>query len=383
MHEPVPHLLIVDDEPPVRDFLTEALEPCCARVTSVDSLHGALKAFERDRYDVLLADICMPGGTGLDLLALAQQLNWDCAVILMTGHAQMDQVVAGVRLHAADLLLKPFSLDTLQHSVEQSFQKLQAARGSRAQHELLTSGLRERTEQLQAARHLLDDSHRSALESLVATLDAREHETYAHSFRVRAYALHLALAVNFPPADLPIFSYAALLHDIGKVAISDIILLKPGRLTPKEFNVLKTHSEVGEHIVERIGFLRGADNIIRHHHERWDGRGYPDGMSGTAIPLGSRLFAIADTLDAMTSDRCYRKALTLADARREIERCSGTQFDPSIVRAFSKVPDSTLRKLRKAADNDASAAVVPEVSSGALPFAAVAPYPLSREVPSS
>ena len=383
MNEPVPHLLIVDDETPVRDFLTEALEPCCAGVTSVDSLHGALQAFENDQYDVLLADICMPGGTGLDLLALAQQLNWDCAVILMTGHAQMDHVVAGVRLHAADFLLKPFSLDTLQHSVEQSFEKLRQARASRLEHDMLAVGLRERTEQLQAACHLLDDSHRSALESLVATLDAREHETYTHSFRVRAYALHLALAINYPPQDLPLFGYAALLHDIGKIAVSDTILLKPGRLTPQEFTLLKNHSTVGEHIVERMGFLRGADNIIRHHHERWDGRGYPDRISGTAIPLGSRLFAVADTLDAMTSDRCYRKALTLEDARREIERCSGTQFDPSIVRVFTTISSAVLHKLRQAADRDASAAVVPDLSSAGLPFSAAAPSQLSPAVRSS
>lgn len=383
MDEPVPQLLIVDDELPVREFLSEALQPCCAQVMSVDSLHAALKAFESLRYDVLLADICMPGGTGLDLLALAQQLNWDCAVILMTGHAQMDHVVAGVRLHAADLLLKPFSLDALQHSVMKSFEHLQAERARRMERDVLRSGLQERTQQLQAARHLLDDSHRSALESMVATLDAREHETYAHSFRVRAYALYLATMVNYPAQELPLFSYAALLHDIGKVAISDTILLKPGPLTKKEFGVLKTHSAIGEHITERMGFLQGAGRIIRHHHERWDGRGYPDGMSGDAIPHGSRLFAIADTLDAMTSDRCYRKALSLGDARREIERCSGTQFDPSLVRTFAKIPDTVLQQLRQAADDDADAAVIPDLSPGGLPFSAAGRSPLCPAVRSS
>jgi putative nucleotidyltransferase with HDIG domain len=374
MNEPVPQLLIIDDEPPVREFLAEALEPSCAVVTPVDSLPSALKAFETRPYDVLLADICMPGGTGLDLLALARQLNWDCAVILMTGHAELEHVVAGVRLQAADLLLKPFSLDALQHSISQSFQRLQATRAARSEDASLRSGLRERTRQLELVRSLLTSSHRSALESLVATLDAREHETYAHSFRVRAYTLQLAAAVQYPADELEILNYAALLHDIGKVAISDSILLKPGPLTPKEFQMLKVHSVAGERIVERMGFLQGAGTIIRHHHERWDGRGYPDGIAGPKIPLASRLFAVADTLDAMTSDRCYRKALTLLDARREIERCSGTQFDPSIVRAFCAIPDPVLRSLRQQADDDAQAAIIPEIGA---PPGVPAPSPLS------
>lgn len=379
MNQPVPQLLIVDDEPPVREFLSEALEPSCSLVTSVDSLPSALRAYEARPYDVLLADICMPGGTGLDLLALAQQLDWDCAVILMTGHAEMNQVVAGVRLHAADFLLKPFSLDTLQHSLTQSFQKLQTARASRLEHELLASGFRERTEQLRVARNQLNDSHRSALESLVATLEAREHETYAHSFRVRAYALHLAIAMNYPVQALPVFGYAALLHDIGKVAVSDTILLKPGPLTATEFRLLQAHSVAGERIVDRMGFLQGAGEIVRHHHERWDGRGYPDAISGTAIPFASRLFSVADTLDAMTSDRCYRGALSLTDARAEIERCSGSQFDPAIVRVFSALPDEVLLDLRRSADRDASTAVLPEIKSGDLLSAGA----LSRSSPAA
>jgi len=251
----------------------------------------------------------------------------------------------------------------------------------RNEHASLTSGLRERTRQLELVRHLLSTSHRSALESLVATLDAREHETYAHSFRVRAYALHLAAALQYAADELPILSYAALLHDIGKVAISDSILLKPGPLTAKEFQMLKVHSVAGERIVDRIGFLQGAGAIIRHHHERWDGRGYPDGIAGPKIPLASRVFALADTLDAMTSDRCYRKALTLSDARREIERCSGTQFDPSVVGVFTAIPDPVLRQLRQQADTDAQAAVIPEISSVGSPFAVAEPSRPSPATP--
>jgi len=368
---PAPKVLVVDDERPVRDFLAEALTPFCATVRAVDSLHDVLQAAEADAFDVLLADVCMPGATGLDLLALAQQLHWDCAVILMTGHADLDQVVAGVRLHAADFLLKPFGIDTLLHSVRKSFDKLLLNRFRRLERESLTAGLRQRTEQLERTQHLLSDSYRSALETLVATLEAREPQTYAHSFRVRAYALHLAETLGYPNIDLPRLAHAALLHDLGKVAVSDAVLLKPGPLNHDEFNLLKCHSAVGERIVNRMGFLAGAGKIIRHHHERWDGRGYPDGIAGADIPFGSRLFAVADTLDAMTSNRCYRNALTIEDARSEIRRCSGAQFDPAVAQTFGSITSSTWLELRHQADDDAHAAIIPEVNLGKLlPFVA-------------
>jgi putative nucleotidyltransferase with HDIG domain len=356
-------VLVVDDEPSVCEYLVEALSPICGCLRTANNVQGALHALETNSFDLLLADVCMPGASGLDLLALARQLNWDCAVILMTGHAHMDQVVAGVRLHAADFLLKPFRLDTLELAIKKSYDKLQAARRRRSERERLSAGLKERTAQLEVTRQLLCDSYRSSLETLVATLEAREPETYAHSFRVRAYALHLATLMSYPPADLSRLAYAALLHDLGKVAVSDAVLLKPGPLTPEEFEVLKSHSIVGERIVNRMGFLQDAGTIIRHHHERWDGRGYPDGIAGTQIPFGSRVFAIADTLDAMTSNRCYRLSLTLDAARQEIRRCAGSQFDPVAAQIFDSVPDETWRVLRQQADNDAHAANKPEFSS--------------------
>ena len=357
-----PKVLVVDDERPIREYLAEALAPYCSEIRCVDSLHGVLQAAETDGFDILIADVYMPGASGLDLLALSHQLHWDCAVILMTGHAELDHLVASVRLHAADFLLKPFGIDTLCHSLRKSYDKLLLARQHRAEREVLTAGLRKRTEQLEFTQHLLNDSCRSALETLVATLEAREPETYAHSFRVRAYALHLAAAMKYPVADLPRLAHAALLHDLGKLAVSDAVLLKPGPLDSHEFEVLKSHSAVGERIVNRIGFLAGAGKIIRHHHERWDGRGYPDGIAGTEIPLGSRLFAVADTLDAMTSNRCYRRALALEDARKEISRCAGTQFDPAIADVFMKISGDWWRGLRSQADRDAQAAIIPDVN---------------------
>lgn len=359
----IPRILVVDDEAPIRDFLDEALRPLTDDLCTASDLHQALRCMESHPHDVMLADICMPGCSGMDLLQLSAQLHWDCTIILMTGHASLDQVVGGVRLHAADLLLKPFSLDAVTHSVTNAYEKLLLRRRTKFERDNLSTGLRERTEQLEIARQNLRDSYRSALETLVATLEARERETYAHSFRVRTYTLHLAKLMNYPKAGLLRLAYAALLHDIGKVAVNDAILLKPGPLAPQEFEVLMAHSVVGERIVSRMDFLNGASKIIRHHHERWDGRGYPDGLRALQIPFGSRLFAVADTLDAMTSERCYRGALTFADARAEIARCSGTQFDPEIVNTFLNVSEQWWKDLRLSADADAHSAIIPEINS--------------------
>jgi cyclic di-GMP phosphodiesterase len=276
----------------------------------------------------------------------------------MTGHASIEQIVSSVKLHAADFLLKPFTLDALFRSVSGAYERLVCSRQQLSERYSLASGLRERTEQLEAARLSLRDSYRSALETLVATLEAREPQTYAHSFRVRSYALHLARLMNYPEAVLPRLASAAVLHDIGKIAVSDSVLLKPGPLTKAEFEVLKIHSEVGERIVRRMGFMNGAAKIIRHHHEHFDGRGYPDGLVGPQIPFGSRLFAVADTLDAMTSNRCYRNALSLDAARTEIIRCAGTQFDPAIAETFGSIAPSTWAELRAEADHDARAAII-------------------------
>ena len=359
----VPAILVVDDEQPVRDFLEEALQPMAEHLCLASDLRQAMQCMETHPHDILLADICMPGCSGMDLLALSCQLRWDCAVILMTGHASMDQVVNGVRLQASDFLLKPFTLETLSAAVERAFAILLGRRRLRVEQEELSSGLRERTNQLELARHTLRVTYRCALETLIATLEERESETCAHSFRVRAYALHLARKIDYPLERVPELAYAALLHDIGKIAISDSILLKPGPLTRDEFELLKAHSVVGERIVSRMGFLNGAPKIIRHHHERWDGKGYPDGLHGETIPVESRLFAVADTVDAMTSTRCYRSALTFSDARAEIIRCAGTQFDPAIAAVAGEVSNEEWKELKYHADADWQAAILTQSAS--------------------
>ena len=185
-----------------------------------------------------------------------------------------------------------------------------------------------------------------ALAALRDMLQARDPGTGAHSERVRIYALALAEAHGVPKSQLPDVEHGVMLHDIGKIAVPDSILLKPGPLSPDEWKIMRTHPEVGRRLIEHMPFLRGALPVVYHHHERWDGTGYPDGLRGEDIPLGARIFAVADAFDAMTYDRPYSRAIPVASARAEIERCAGTHFDPSVVATFLALPLECLEELR-------------------------------------
>jgi HD-GYP domain-containing protein (c-di-GMP phosphodiesterase class II) len=163
---------------------------------------------------------------------------------------------------------------------------------------------------------------------------------------VRIYALALAEAHGVPKGQLLDVEYGVMLHDIGKIAVPDGILLKPGPLSPDEWKIMRKHPEMGRRLIEHIPFLRGAVPVVYHHHERWDGTGYPDGLRGEDIPLGARIFAVADAFDAMTYDRPYSRAIPVASARAEIERCAGTHFDPSVAATFLSLPLECLEELR-------------------------------------
>jgi putative nucleotidyltransferase with HDIG domain len=234
----------------------------------------------------------------------------------------------------------------LEQSISRTFRLLQVERQSRAYRSLLEASIERRTRDLMRALREVEENYQTTLEALVLVLDAREHETYAHSLRVRAYTLHLARLVGYPPALMAPLGHAALLHDVGKIAVADSILLKPGKLTEDEWLQMRQHVLAGAQMLDRIPFLRPAAPVVRHHHERYDGKGYPNGLAGEQIPLGARLFTLADTLDAMTSDRTYRKAVGLPEVYAEVSRQRGRQFDPQIADLFLKVPERVWWQVR-------------------------------------
>jgi len=222
-----------------------------------------------------------------------------------------------------------------------------AAAAKEQQLERYAADLRETFKQERARAQELRSSYTMTVRALANAVEARDAYTGKHAERVAAYGLEIASAVGMKLSDEPQMEFGFLLHDVGKVAIPDAILFKPERLSAEEEALMRRHTVIGADIVADIEFLGSARDVIRSHHERWDGQGYPDGLAGDAIPLAARVFALADALDAVTTDRPYRPARSLAVARQEIDHGVGTQFDPAVVEAFHRVPDDRVQAIRE------------------------------------
>jgi putative nucleotidyltransferase with HDIG domain len=235
----------------------------------------------------------------------------------------------------------------------QEIERLREALGAREreaaqkerQLERYAADLRETFKRERARALELRRSYTATVSALSNAVEARDAYTGAHAERVAAYGIEISRAVGLPTADMPRLEFGFLLHDIGKVAIPDAILYKPEALTAEERALMQQHPLIGAEIVGRVEFLAGAVEVVRSHHERWDGRGYPDGLAGEEIPLPARAFAVADVLDALTTDRPYRPASSLAVAREMITAESGTQFDPRVVEAFNALDDRVFERI--------------------------------------
>jgi putative nucleotidyltransferase with HDIG domain len=215
--------------------------------------------------------------------------------------------------------------------------------------ERYAADLREVFKQERARARELRRSYRATVRALSNAVEARDAYTGQHAERVTAYGMQLARAIGLPVQDSPQTEFGFLLHDIGKVAVPDAILFKTGPLTEAERGLIGRHPVVGAEILRDVDFLGDGKLVVRHHHERWDGSGYPDGLAGDDIPVAARVFAVADALDALTTDRPYRQARTFAEARVEIMRSSGSQFDPVMVAAYDAIGDATFMALREGA----------------------------------
>jgi HD-GYP domain-containing protein (c-di-GMP phosphodiesterase class II) len=223
-------------------------------------------------------------------------------------------------------------------AAERALERRQLILERREHQALLETRVAEATRDLAVALGQLRETYQATLEALGSALATREVGTELHSRRVHAYSIALARAHGLAEEAIAALGRGVLLHDIGKIGISDSILLKPGPLTPEEWGIMRSHPEFGRQILERIPFLRDAIPVVYHHHERWDGTGYPLGLAGPAIPLGARIFALADAFDAMTFDRPYSKAIPMEEARERIREGAGTHFDPDVVATFLAMP---------------------------------------------
>jgi putative nucleotidyltransferase with HDIG domain len=254
--------------------------------------------------------------------------------------------IDSMRRGAYDYLLKPFEREHLVNTVQRALDHRQLLQDNHNYQQNLEQVVRARTEMLRHAMENLEHSYDVTLEALGDALDLKDSETEGHSKRVTAYTIALARAMGISPAEIKVIARGAFLHDIGKMAIPDEILRKPGKLTPEEQEIMREHCARGYHMLRKIPFLAGAAEIVFSHQEHYDGSGYPSGARGSEIPIGARIFAVADTLDAITSDRPYRKARSFDVAREEILRCSGTQFDPGVVEVLLKISNELWFELR-------------------------------------
>jgi putative nucleotidyltransferase with HDIG domain len=344
---PQERILVVDDEESVRSVVAALLEHSGYIATQTSSAEEAIARLQQDPdYDLILSDIMMPGTDGLTLLDQICTDHPGMPVVMFSAVNDIHVVTNAFRRGAIDYLLKPFERAELESIVMRAVEHGRLRKQNTIYRHNLESIVSARTGRLRSTMQDLERSYDITLEAMGDALDLRDEETEGHSKRVTAYTIALAQAMGLESDDLRTIARGAFLHDIGKIATPDNILLKPGRLSDEEMAIMKQHCERGYEMVRKIPFLREAAEIVYAHQERFDGTGYPRGLRGEEIPLGARIFAIADSLDAMTSDRPYRKGTTFAAATEEIVRCAAKQFDPQIVEIFLAMPQETWSNLR-------------------------------------
>ncbi len=349
-HTPRRRILVVDDDPSLRLLLRTTLAADEFELEEVASAEEAGEAARFWRPSVVLLDVTLPGMDGLAFTRqlLRQPVYGNPTVILLTG---ADLTTAEARAAGAHAMLrKPFSplqLIRLIDELEEPPAELLVGESEPDAEQLLVYArdLSRIIEVERAQRRALQHAYRQTVAALADALEAKDPQTGRHAQRVQHYALALTEGVDPGLLDDPSLEYGFLLHDVGKIGVPNQILEKRGPLTGDEWQLIHAHPTIGAQILGDVSLLQGNGiDVVRCHHERWDGNGYPDGLAGEEIPLGARIFALADTLDAMTSDRPYRRALSWERATDEILGQTGQQFDPQVVKAFS-VRERRLRRI--------------------------------------
>ncbi|HSB72257.1 MAG TPA: HD domain-containing phosphohydrolase [Candidatus Methylomirabilis sp.] len=307
-------LLVVDDVEGIRQTLKGSLQLHGYDVVSAASGDEALELLRSQRFDLLLTDHAMPGLTGIELAETMARIHPDMPVVLLTGHNDVELARASLLRGASDFVTKPFNIRDLPILIERNLTR----------HRLEATRLKEREAQV-----LFE-----AIKALASAVDAKDRYTARHSKRVTQLSLTLADAIGMSRDEKYVLELAAWMHDVGKIGVPDRILSKPSSLTEEEIGVMRNHPAKGGEIVGQIEEMIGVSAVIRHHHERPDGHGYPDGLRGQAIPLASRIILIADAFEAMTSNRSYRPDRGRDRAFEELRQHGGSQFDPDLVETF-------------------------------------------------
>jgi response regulator RpfG family c-di-GMP phosphodiesterase len=338
-------ILVVDDDLAAGKLLSVILVDAGFNCTAVDSGIGALSLMERESFDAVVSDMCMPRMSGVELLVETRRKSPHIPFVVTTGVDDLSAAIEAMRSGADDYLVKPLLEEAVVGSLVRALRRRQFEQEVERYHLGLERKVAERTEQLNQALEHVRRSYEETLRALGGAIDLRDGATAGHSWRVCAYSLELGSRLQLTEQERGSLARAAYLHDIGKLAIPDNVLLKPGSLTEEEWVVMRKHVQMGFDLLKGIPFLADAAEIVLSHHERFDGTGYPRRLRDRQIPLGSRIFAVADAFDAITSDRPYRSAASVESARTIITKEAGSQFDPSIVDVFEKVPLERWREI--------------------------------------
>lgn len=329
-------ILIADDEEIICAVLSQRLTREGYSCVTAHNGKDALNHFYKEKFSLIISDIRMPEMDGLKLLQNVKAVRPTMMFIIMTGYPEIELAVEAIHLGVNDFLIKPFDLELAVFSVKKALEQKKMEEELESYHRSLKKLVEERTEKLQQAYLTLKKAYLDSVKVLAEAIDAKDTYTRGHSDRVRRMSLQIAVSLGFTEERREVLEYGALLHDIGKIGIEDEILRKPGPLSPEEFQTIQQHPLVGVKIVEGIEFFKDKIPMIRSHHEHFDGKGYPDGLVGEAIPLEARIIAVPDAFDAMASLRPHRRAMSLEDILLEMEKYKGKQFDPNILEIFLK-----------------------------------------------
>lgn len=342
--DPLPSILIVDDEPEITAILSDLFygKYDC---TTAGSAEEALERLAGANYELVVSDITMPGMSGLHMIPHVKSNSPHTVVVMISGMQTVESAIEALRLGAFDYVMKPFDLRQVEAVVTRALEHRNLIVAKQRYEDHLEELVEQRTAELDQALNSLEDAYRSTLKALTAALETRDLETHGHSERVVSYSMRLGREYGLDNERLKSLEFGSLLHDIGKIGVPDLILRKPAKLTSEEWVLMREHPVHGQQILRGIKFLEGAARVVAQHHEKWDGSGYPLGLSADDIDICARIFSVADAFDAITSDRVYRKGKPYEAAAQELDEWAGKQFDPKVVEAFHRVPPEDWQEL--------------------------------------
>jgi len=334
-------ILVVDDELWIAEVISEQLNLEGFHADMITDSSQVMDALTTEKYDLVILDIYMPPPNGLTLLREIQKKYPLLPVLMLTAFSDAETATQAMQEGASDYIVKPYHSTQLTVRIERALERGQLLRERAQARQLLEQRVSEQTRQLREQSKQLSQmldrvlvTYQATVKALEAALDVRDQSAPGHCRRVAKLAVRLATRMGFKGNTLVILEYGALLHDIGKLGIADGILMKPGPLSEQEWHVMQKHPEIGCQIVGHIGFLRNALPIIRHHHEHYDGSGYPDGLKGEEIPILARIFSVVDAFDAQTNQRPYNVVHSIQNTLENLRASKGTMFDPQVVDTF-------------------------------------------------